>query len=82
MASNVVEQNGAEPAVNALAVLGNGGPRKVVKWSMPAPASAIVGQPRWSGLSALVGAERRSDVWSLLLRRALSISTTEREVLR
>ena len=82
MTSEAVERSGVEPACNALAVLGNGGPRKVVKWSMPTPASALVGQPRWSGLSALIGADRRSDVWGLLLRRALSIPTTAREVKR
>lgn len=53
--------------------------RQVVVWSMPPTAGALIGQPSWSGLAALVGAERRSDVWVLLLRRALSIPTSARE---
>jgi hypothetical protein len=53
--------------------------RQVVVWSMPPTAGALIGRPCWSGLAALVGADRRSDVWVLLLRRTLSIPTSARE---
>ena len=82
MASKAVERSGAEPARNTLVVPANGGQRTVVKWNMHPVASGLVGKPRWSGLSASLGVERRSEVWSLLLRRALSISTTAREIPR
>ena len=82
MPSKAVERIGRESVDNTLAVPANGGQRTIVKWSMNPVASGLVGKPRWSGLSASLGVERRSDVWSLLLRRALSIPTTAREVKR
>jgi hypothetical protein len=46
--------------------------RRVVTWRLPGPAAALIGQPGWSGLAALLGARQRSDVWALILDRALS----------
>jgi hypothetical protein len=54
-------------------------PRRVVTWDLPGCVGAFVGQPGWSGLAALLDAHRRSDVWEVLLRRALDIPASSQE---
>lgn len=56
--------------------------RRVVTWDLPGSVGAFVGQPGWSGLAALLGAERRSDVWEVLLQRALATPASSHEVSR